>query len=319
MLRGLHLAIIEAAALLVPAPQRAEWLAEWRAELWYVNRRATAFCLGSFSDALWMNRNTPAPIARRWFGLESPVRCLMFLAGLTGLSVLLAIGPLSHGALAPPRSAVAQDMAAVSAPEDSDRRNPTGPEPSPSPQNHAANPLPIVAPGQTGQGWAPNWRDGYLGLPLALCLLLLVMFSSVTPLSLGEYPVNRCAPAAPLRLLRWVFLAVKVALVIPAVLCGALALGPIAPPLAAWGLFFGLLFAFRWALMDQRERCPVCLRLLSNPTRIGDASQCFLGWYGTELVCSHGHGFLYVPGTSTSWYDTQRWQYLDPTWSNLLP
>lgn len=267
MLRGLHLAIIQTAALLVPAPDRAEWLAEWRAELWYVNRRATAFCLGSICDAIWMSRNSSAPIARRWFGLESPVKCVMFLVGLTALSVLLAFGP----------------------------------------------------PGEPG---TEIHRDGYQDLPLVcFCvgLLSLAVLSSVGPLRLGEYPVNRYAPAAPLRLLRWVFLAVKMALVVPMALCGSLALGSIMPPLGGWVIFLGLFFGFRWALMDQRERCPVCLRLLSNPTRIGDPSQSFLGWYGTALVCSRGHGFLYVPGTSTSWYETQRWQYLDPTWNTLHP
>src|ERR1035438_836888 len=34
-MRILHLAILRAAGLLVPGPQRAEWLAEWRSELWY--------------------------------------------------------------------------------------------------------------------------------------------------------------------------------------------------------------------------------------------------------------------------------------------
>jgi hypothetical protein len=267
MLRGLHLAIIQTAALLVPAPERAEWLAEWRAELWYVNRRATAFCLGSICDAFSMNRNTSAPGVQRWFKLESPVKCVMFLAVLTALSVLLAFSLPG--------------------------------EPSPEIR-----------------------QDGYQDFQLAcFCvgLLSLAVLSSVRPFRLGEYPVNRYAPAAPFRLLRWVFLAVKMALVIPAVLFGACALGQIAPPLAAWGMLFGLLFGFRWVLMDQRERCPVCLRLLSNPTRIGDPSQSFLGWYGTELLCSRGHGFLYIPGTSTSWCQAQRWQYLDPTWNTLLP
>ena len=314
MLRGLHLAIIQTAALLVPAPERAEWLAEWRAELWYVNRRATAFCLGSFSDAFWMKRNTSVPVACHRFGLESPVKCLMFLAVLAALGFLLAFGPLSEDVLVPPRPAETQSIITASAAKDSDGPNPSGLAPSSSPQNQAANPLPIATSGQPGQSWTPNWQDGYLG-PFALCLLLLVIFSSVKPLGLGEYPVNRYAPAAPVRSLRWVFLALKVALVVSAAVCGALALGPIAPPLAAWGMLFGPLFGFRWALMDQRERCPVCLRLLSNPTRIGDASQSFLGWYGTELICSHGHGLLYVPGTSTSWHESQRWQYLDPTWN----
>jgi len=234
MLRGLHLAIIQTAALLVPAPERAEWLAEWRAELWYVNRRATAFCLGSFSDAFWMKRNTSVQVACHRFGLESPVKCLMFLAVLAALGFLSVFGPLSEDALVPPRPAETQNIITAAAAKDSDGANPAGLDPSSSPQNQAANPLPTVASGQTGQSWAPNRQDGYLG-PLALCLLLLVIFSSVKPLSLGEYPVNRYAPAAPVRSLRWVFLAVKVALVVSAAVCGALALGPIAPQLAGWG------------------------------------------------------------------------------------
>jgi len=40
-----------------------------------------------------------------------------------------------------------------------------------------------------------------------------------------------------------------------------------------WAVY---LLAFRWALIDQRQRCPVCLRLLTSPTRIGAPSQTFL-------------------------------------------
>ena len=58
----LHLAILRSASLLVPGPHRAEWFAEWTAELWHVNRGATAFCLGAFRDAFWLRRNTPTPI-----------------------------------------------------------------------------------------------------------------------------------------------------------------------------------------------------------------------------------------------------------------
>ncbi len=50
--------ILHVASLLAPSDQRAEWLEEWRSELWYVPRRgATRFCLGAFRDALWLRRN----------------------------------------------------------------------------------------------------------------------------------------------------------------------------------------------------------------------------------------------------------------------
>jgi hypothetical protein len=309
MLRGLNLAIIQTAALLVPAAERAEWLAEWRAELWYVNRRATAFCLGSISDAFWMNRNAPDPRAARRFALESPVKCVTFLAALTALSFLLAFGPLGDNLAPPPRDAESQSVALAAAARDSNPPSPADLE--------SSLPNRMAHPSTAGAPKTETPPDGDQDFPLAcfsVGLVSLAVLSSVTPLRLGEYPVNRYAPTAPLRLLRWVFLAVKMALVVSMALCSAIAVAPMVPPLAGWVMFLGLFFGFRWALMDQRERCPVCLRLLSNPIRIGDPSQSFLGWYGTELVCSHGHGFLYVPGTSTSWYETQRWQYLDPTW-----
>jgi hypothetical protein len=322
MLRGLHLAIIQTAALLVPAPDRDEWLAEWRAELWYVNRRAIAFCLGSFSDALWMNRNTPAPIARRRFGLESPVKCAMFLAALTALSYLLAFGPPSHNLSQHSGAGEFQSIAQAATARNSNQQPPADLELNASLPNRVANPSSAIAstpPGQPSTETPGGDPPAFLYACFGLCSGLLVALSRVTPLRLGEYPVSRYAPAAPLRLLRWVFLAVKMALVVAAALCATLALGSIAPPLAGCAMLLGPLFGLRWALMDQRERCPVCLRLLSNPTRIGDPSQSFLGWYGTELLCSRGHGFLYIPGTSTSWGEAQRWLYLDPTWNTLLP
>jgi hypothetical protein len=81
----------------------------------------------------------------------------------------------------------------------------------------------------------------------------------------------------------------------------------------------GYILAFRWAIIDQRLRCPVCLRLLTNPIRIGQPSQTFLSWYGIELMCVRGHGLLHVPEFRTSCYSTQRWLYLDPSWNSLFP
>ena len=88
-----HLAILRSAALLVPGPQRAEWFAEWSAELWYVNRGATAFCLGAFRDAFWLRRNNPTRMAPRTFSLRSPLSCLLFLAALAAVSVYLRLSP----------------------------------------------------------------------------------------------------------------------------------------------------------------------------------------------------------------------------------
>jgi hypothetical protein len=85
-----HLAILRAAELLVPGSRRVDWFAEWRAELLYVKQSRTIFCLGAFWDALWLRRNSPSPNARRTFGLESPFRCVLFLAALALLSLFFA-------------------------------------------------------------------------------------------------------------------------------------------------------------------------------------------------------------------------------------
>ena len=54
---------------------RNEWLREWRAELWYVERGRAGFCLGAYRDALWLRRNA----ARRPL-LDSPAACIVILA-----------------------------------------------------------------------------------------------------------------------------------------------------------------------------------------------------------------------------------------------
>jgi hypothetical protein len=162
-------------------------------------------------------------------------------------------------------------------------------------------------------------RGYFLFSSLWTLLMALLILSATTPMTLGEYPVNHRSPAGAGNLRRWTFLATKIALLLVMVCCGSLDLASILSvgfyP-TAWLL--GLILGLRWALIDQRQRCPVCLRLLSHPTRIGGASQTFLEWYGTELMCTHGHGLLYVPEIPTSCYSTQRWQYLDPSWSSLF-
>jgi hypothetical protein len=78
------------------------------------------------------------------------------------------------------------------------------------------------------------------------------------------------------------------------------------------------LFGLRWILRDQRQRCPVCLRLVEHPAQVGQASRTFLAWNGTELMCMDGHTLLHVPGIPTSWFGAQRWLYLDTSWDFLF-
>jgi hypothetical protein len=149
---------------------------------------------------------------------------------------------------------------------------------------------------------------------LALFLPGLLALPVLTRYHLGAYPANRHAPPRTVRVRRWFFLATKIALILPTLLCSTCVLGVV--PLMPGCLMMSWLLSMRWAWNDQRNRCPVCLHSLSLPVRIGEASHTFLEWYGTELVCTRGHGLLHVPEISTSCYSEQRWLYLDPSWSS---
>jgi hypothetical protein len=146
---------------------------------------------------------------------------------------------------------------------------------------------------------------------LGMILIALLALPATTSLRLGDYPANSHSPPWATRVRRWLFFALKIALISQIIFCAAVSLMLI----GAWIIY---LLAFRWALIDQRQRCPVCLRSLTKPTQIGWPSQTFLEWYGTELMCEKGHGLLYVPEIPSSCYNTQRWLYLDPSWSGLF-
>jgi hypothetical protein len=145
-----------------------------------------------------------------------------------------------------------------------------------------------------------------------------VVLPTVTRMSLGEYPSSRHALSRTPEIRRWIFLAAKIALIVPMILFGSLDLGSlIAVVMLPQGLIVGAVIGFRWVLTDQRRRCPVCLRILSHPTTIGEPSRTLLEWYGTELVCAKGHGLLHVPEIRNS-YSEQRWLHLDSSWSSLF-
>ncbi len=98
--------MLKMAAFLVPRAARAEWLEEWRAELWHVwhicnqndgpaalhqKEEITAFSLGAFKDALWLRRNHASCGPRRWFRQGMPSRCILTFAVLAVASVLIAL------------------------------------------------------------------------------------------------------------------------------------------------------------------------------------------------------------------------------------
>jgi hypothetical protein len=168
--------------------------------------------------------------------------------------------------------------------------------------------------------WQPT--SNFLFALLLACLAL----PATTALPLGDYPRYRGRMVFRVSARRWSFLCLKLVLLLALVYFATIAIawGP------AWAgstcvflqvitAFPALLFGFRWCLQDQRRRCPECLRRLSSPARVGQASCNFLSWNGTELFCVRGHGLLHIPELPTSWFGTQRWLCLDSSWRCLFP
>lgn len=255
--------ILRTASLLAPREERAEWLAGWRSELWYIPRRgATLFCLGAFQDALWLRRNNLNPVHRPGINLESPLSCLAFLAILAAASLFLAIR-------------------------------------LPAPHTMSSN-LRVR-----------DLLEGCLGMQLLSSLALPAIRLAMGP-GANRYPLPWRS-----RLRRGIFLALKIALMQPIMFGGFVAV--CAVPIANLAFNVSWILAFRWVLMDQRERCPVCLRLLTTPVRIGSASQTFLEWYGAESTCSRGHGLLHSSEIPASYSGKPEWHALDESWSGLFP
>jgi hypothetical protein len=166
----------------------------------------------------------------------------------------------------------------------------------------------------------PN--DLFLFTVFLACLAL----PATTSLPLGEYRVTSQKLSWSTRLRRWGFLACKIALVLPTVYFASLDLAHMRTSvdlltsqyIQLASSFSICLFGLRWVLRDQRQRCPMCLRRLTHPARVGEPSRNFLAWNGIELICVAGHGLLHIPEIQTSWFDTQRWLYLDPSWDVLF-
>lgn len=167
-----------------------------------------------------------------------------------------------------------------------------------------------------------HWHLRVRDLPAGCVMMLLYtgLLLPVTRLVMGQAPAGDSPAPWPGRLRRGAFLTMKIALVQPVMLCGFLLLmlgGPMAPA-APLGILAMWILTCRWLILDQRRRCPVCLRLLTNPVRIGSPSQTLLDWYGAESVCSRGHGLLHAPEISTSYSGRRKWLRLDNSWSGLF-
>lgn len=159
----------------------------------------------------------------------------------------------------------------------------------------------------------------------ALLLALLALPATVS-VSLSEYSLLSHKLSWSRRLRRWAFLAGKILLLLPiayfasldCAYAGSTLFSPLSVYLRLFTCFLIFLAGMGWAVRDQHQRCPVCLRRVTHPARVGSASQTFLGWSGTELICAGGHTLLHIPALPTSWFSSQRWLYLDGSWDFLF-
>ena len=159
----------------------------------------------------------------------------------------------------------------------------------------------------------------------ALFLALLAL-PAVTSVSLSESQISAHRPSRKQQALRILFLIAKFNLIGAIAYYASLDIAYSYTPeyssfaecLQLLVCFAICLMGFRWAVADQRQRCPMCLRRVTNPATVGLASRTFLGWNGTEMICMGGHALLHVPSLPTSWFDGQRWLYLDSSWEFLF-
>lgn len=127
----------------------------------------------------------------------------------------------------------------------------------------------------------------------------------------------------------WIFLAAKIALVMPLVTLTWIELSALVRaqlPHSDYralltGLAFRLIFigafvrAFGWCFTDQQRRCPVCLLRLANPVSIGNCASAFEPAV-TEFLCERGHGVLSV--AEVEGIEPDRWTGFDSSWSELF-
>lgn len=93
---------------------------------------------------------------------------------------------------------------------------------------------------------------------------------------------------------------------------------PFAGAVSTWLFLVTSVLALTWSLHDQCHRCRLCLKRLGHEIHVGTPASLFLDWWGTELVCSQGHGMLHVPEMQASWLEVEHWTPLDDSWKSLF-
>ena len=121
--------------------------------------------------------------------------------------------------------------------------------------------------------------------------LAFLALPAIASVSLAEYSFSSHKPSWIRRAVRLGFLGMKIVLIMLITYFSSVDLAywhsPVFSHSGAYVQLFTsfavFLFGMQWALLDQRQRCPVCLRRVTNPAQVGLASRTFLAWNGTEL------------------------------------
>jgi hypothetical protein len=288
--------LIRLASWIVPHPLRRQWRAEWNSHLsnlWILVERGEVSA-AVLAQMAWLCRHAFAEAFRLRFGP------LQLRRSMQSPGFVLAVFALSFGLTAVSTRGFAHTRQLIHA------------------ARHLEPPRPIL-PNSQHLRYDPR-SDAIFGnsAPIAFALATGLILLVSRRRSLHHY--------------NWryrLFLVAKLAgilLVLPALwLEGGVALRSTLhnEALRIWlgGVFLclALIAAFSrlviWAVADQQQRCPVCLRLLSMPVTIGSWSS-VLDPVSTELLCAEGHGSLCLAETEISAPD--RWTALDHSWNSLF-
>lgn len=175
----------------------------------------------------------------------------------------------------------------------------------------------------------PDEFRRYVGSYLLLALLAVACAIAIVYVRSGE-EVGHAPPSARDRLRWWSFFVVKAVLLLGTTGLFAWSFGhrlsisiygsihPMTNAVSLWIFLVLALAPLSWAIHDQQRRCRVCLRCLGTPIAIGAPGHVLLDWSGTEMVCSEGHGVLYLPDSQANWLERVRWDNLDASWADLF-
>jgi len=177
----------------------------------------------------------------------------------------------------------------------------------------------------SGRGEVRRYLGSYL-----LFVLLAVGCAMLIVYARSDGDVGRAPLSARDRLCWWSFFVTKTILLLALTGLSAWSVvrwlsvylyGSIHPMSNAVALWLFLILAvapLSWAIRDQQRRCRVCLGRLGTPIAIGAPGHVLLDWSGTEMVCSEGHGVLYLPDSQANWLERARWDNLDASWADLF-